>query len=211
MGKGRLTDQHREFVSYYVGQARMNASLAARLAGYSHRSATGLMQLPQVREEIDRVLDELRSENILNKRNRLEVLIDMADRALTIRDRRAAHYQRQLDRGMAVEPGAETGMLLRSPKVAPDGAGGSVVIDEWSYDRALAADLRSTLEHTARELGEWNEKHTVTGANGGPVEVATANSAEQKLLAAIAELADRAGTETPAAQADGGAESGADR
>lgn len=186
----KLTDQQKRFVSYYVGEARGNATLAARLAGYSaHASvASDVRALPQVREEIDRVLDELRAENILNKRNRLEILVEMSDRALAIREARAAHYQGLIEQGHDVEPGAETGMLARSPKAIPTGGGDFEIVDEWSYDRPLAADIRSTLQQTAQELGEWNEKHQITGEDGGAIKIESAATAEQKFFAAIAEL-----------------------
>lgn len=194
MGKvAKLTDQQAKFVAFYVGEARMNASLAARMAGYSiHGSvAHEVLNKPHVRAEIDRVLDELRGENILNKRNRLEILVDMTDRALAIREARAKHYTEAIEAGREVEPGAETGMLCRSPKAIPTGHGDFELVEEWTYDRALASDIRSTLEHTARELGEWNEKHQVTGEDGGAIKIESAETAEQKFFAAIAELVTR--------------------
>lgn len=189
----KLTDQQAKFVSFYVGEARMNASLAARMAGYSAHGSVAheVLNKPHVRAEIDRVLDELRSENILNKRNRLEILVEMSDRALAIREARADHYAQRAQEGHEVEPGAETGMLCRSPKAIPTGHGDFEIVDEWAYDRALASDIRSTLEQTARELGEWNEKHQITGEDGGPLKVESADSAEQKFFAAIAELITR--------------------
>ena len=63
-----------------------------------------------------------------------------------------------------VAPGMETGLVVRSYKVA----GGSMV-EEFTFDAALLKELRGHEEQAAKELGQWTEKRELTGASGSPL------------------------------------------
>ncbi len=70
------------------------------------------------------------------------------------------HIEDQLkelrDRLPTVAPGMETGLIVRSYKVA-----GGQMVEEFSFDAALLKELRAHEEQAAKELGQWTEKSKV--------------------------------------------------
>ena len=75
-----LNDKQRKFVSYYVKDP--NASKAAKLAGYSERSAYNqgkrLLQHPEVIKEIEKQAGKIKNKNILDAKQRMELLSEIA-------------------------------------------------------------------------------------------------------------------------------------
>lgn len=77
-----ITLKQQRFIDAYVGEARFNASEAARMAGYSEKSAArighDLKKTPYIRARIDELLDE----NTLSAPEILRELTDVAMRGL---------------------------------------------------------------------------------------------------------------------------------
>jgi Homeodomain-like domain len=90
-------------------------------------------------------------------------------------DRRRALMERViLERGgapgMADVPGGSTGLLVRRLK----GIGGGEnyeVVEEFEFDAALVRELRETEKQAAQELGQWTERRSYSGPDGGPIPV----------------------------------------
>lgn len=76
--ESKLNDKQERFVLAYIGEARFNGSKAARLAGYSERTAAvqahDLLRKPNVRARIDAFL----AEETLTAREVLTELTDIA-------------------------------------------------------------------------------------------------------------------------------------
>jgi hypothetical protein len=132
---------------------------AARLAEYSAAFAAQMLQ-----------------GRLARKQNRLAALMDLADR------------QQQVIAGMAASkemkdaPGGASGLVTVTFKVLdfgdePKKVGrpskaakakaekdrqfGRKLVKEYEFNGVLSRERRGTLEHIARELGEWEEKSTV--------------------------------------------------
>lgn len=71
-----MTSKERRFVNYYLGKAKGNGTLAARLAGYDHprQLAVRLLSKVNIREAIESTL-------VLEAMDAAEVLSRLADRA----------------------------------------------------------------------------------------------------------------------------------
>jgi hypothetical protein len=203
MTKGdRLSAKQQAFVSYYLGEARMNATKAAAMAGYKTPRQEGarLLSNAVIKAEIEAVLGELRSEGIANKQNRLNDYEEIRRRLWQIADERKAEYEKVEEAtknlpeqgltaifGQRSAPaGGTSGFIVRQVKVIGQGRNQQVV-EEFAADTALANQILAVNRQAAQELGEWSEKKQVTGANDGPIELKVAESAAERFLAWLAE------------------------
>lgn len=62
--KKKLTAKQNTFVDAYLGEAKMNAAQAARIAGYKHPETQGAENLRKLRPYIDEVMDKRHSNAI---------------------------------------------------------------------------------------------------------------------------------------------------
>ena len=111
---------------------------------------------------------ECLSLSIANKFDRLQTLDMLYRKGKQIIQSRAERYSAELAVDDAVNatrrifgdvtpPEAATGMLVRTETV---NASGMKTVN-WSYDNALAKDLKDTEKQAAQELGQWEEKASV--------------------------------------------------
>lgn len=92
---------------------------------------------------------------VAKRHKRLAVLDKLHSKALAVIEARGIE--------MADEaPGAETGLLVKSFKVAGNGPT-SQVITEYAVDVPLMREIRAIEEQAGKELGQWEEKQTITG------------------------------------------------
>ena len=197
----KLTDRERIFIDAYLGDARLNATQAAIMAGYSTKSAAAagsrLKKKRRVAEVIERELSKMRIAGITSRRGRVDALEELYNRKLAIIEARARYWQEKIDQQSespetyisvhdSIAPGAETGLLVRKPVAIGTGRNAQLAY-EWAYDTALDRDLRSNLEHMAKELGEWVTKNEHAGRDGAPIEITTVESARESLLMALIE------------------------
>lgn len=159
------------FISAYIGNARGNATEAARQAGYKGNDVTLAavggenLRKPLIAEAIDVARTAIRAEGIANRQNRVDRLNADWYRMQALRDARALAGDLE---SPDVAPGADTGLLVRQEKPTMHGT-----IVEYAFDRALMAELRATEEQAAKELGQWSEKRELVGADGKAIEVHT--------------------------------------
>ena len=196
---GGLTDKRRAFVSYYLGDARMNATKAATMAGYGSPRAEGarLLANANIQAEIDLALAELRAEGILAKSNRLEDYAELRRRLWAVITDRERTYA---SKGEAIEAaesmftvggssrviGGDSGLVIKKLNVVGTGRH-QRVIEEYQLDTGLIAQMLNVDRQAAQELGEWSERRQISGPNDGPIEVQSAESATEKLLAWLAQ------------------------
>lgn len=62
--KKKLTAKQNTFIDAYLGEAKMNAAQAARIAGYKHPETQGAENLRKLRPWIDKVMNERHSNAI---------------------------------------------------------------------------------------------------------------------------------------------------
>lgn len=62
--KKKLTAKQLTFIDAYLGEAKMNAAQAARIAGYKHPETQGAENLRKLRPYIDKVMNERHSDAI---------------------------------------------------------------------------------------------------------------------------------------------------
>lgn len=159
-----LTIKQERFVAALVGAAKGNATEAARLAGYAGDTRTlqavGAENLskPLIVAAIAEYRSCLKLGSLDTAQQRVDVLLDLAQRFLTVIAERAA------DPGMQDIPGGKTGLVVRQWKGA-----GSQIREEFAPDTALSAEIRATVKQIAQEKGQWSEKSEITGKNGGPI------------------------------------------
>lgn len=66
--KKKLTAKQSTFIDAYLGEAKMNAAQAARIAGYKHPETQGAENLRKLRPYIDKVMGERHTEAIATQK-----------------------------------------------------------------------------------------------------------------------------------------------
>lgn len=66
--KKKLTAKQSAFIDAYLGEAKMNAAQAARIAGYKHPEAQGAENLRKLRPYIDKVMNKRHSDAIATQK-----------------------------------------------------------------------------------------------------------------------------------------------
>lgn len=119
------------------------------------RSIAAWKTQPEFRARIDELVaatrEAVRAEGIANKRNRIALYNEMADKVRQVFTERAA------DPSLAQIPGGKTGLVVRTYKIA--NGRNPVIMEEFAVDTAALAELRQQAKQAAQELGEWVERH----------------------------------------------------
>jgi hypothetical protein len=168
-----LTPRREAFVAYYCGQAKQNASEAARLAGYAKPGQEGhfLLKNPEIAEAIAAFRANIKAEGIANQQNRVDAMNDRWERMVRLIEARAEAY--------ADGPGGHTGLVVGQLKTVKhidttDDDGERVWTQEtWEYtfDAALTKELREVERAAATELGQIISKSEVSGPDGGAIPI----------------------------------------
>lgn len=129
---------------------------------------------------------EIRKHGIAVRENRVRAL----DRRW--RKMRSVIEARGADPTMQDVPGGSTGLMVRTIKRVTvedddEGTKTSRDVEEFAVDTGVLRELREHEKQAAQELGQWAERHELTGADGGAIAVSVFDSALKKIYG------DRAG------------------
>lgn len=103
----------------------------------------------------------LKNKGIVERQNRIDAYNDRWERMQRIIAERSV--------AMADDaPGGATGLLVRLSRTLGRGPD-TQIVEEYSVDTALLAELRATERQAAQELDQWAERRELTGKNGGPI------------------------------------------
>lgn len=91
--------------------------------------------------------------------------------------------------------GGKTGLIVHNVKGVGKGEDFQL-IDLYEVDTGLLKELREHEKQAAQELGQWSEKHELTGKDGGAIEVKV-DDARERLIARLTALAERSETGQP--------------
>ena len=169
--KPKLTDKQRLFVEFYMGQARWNATEAARLAGYSDPEVSGWenKQKPAIQKAISR-----RIETVAMGAD--EVLLRLAEPA-------RASFKPFLVEGSTGElwpdlttEAAQANLHLLK-KIKPKKRVGGPVEDQWVETEVELElhDAQAALVHLGRHHKLFTDKQELAAPDGGPVLTVTIN------------------------------------
>jgi phage terminase small subunit len=154
-----LTGRREAFVAYYCGEAKQNASEAARLAGYANPAEEGyrLLRNDQIAAAVAAFRAEIKARGIAHKQNRLDSYVRDFELTEQVIAARSTAY--------ADAPGGTTGLLvgqLKTDKHVEETDDGEKVSrsDVWEYavDTALLNERLKLRKQIAQELGEWVER-----------------------------------------------------
>ena len=155
-----LTDKQLAFVAAYIGDARGDATEAARIAGYGNATTKpgtlaviGCENLkkPNVAAAIDEWRASVKQRGIASLEYRLNRLDTLERKYFDLIDARAEEH--------ADVPGGSTGLLVRQVKLSPSG----VEVEEYVADTAVTKEIRAIYDDTAKELGQRVDKVNVSG------------------------------------------------
>ena len=175
----KLTGKRSAFVAAFVGEARGNATQAARIAGYAHPGQEGhrLLKIAEIADAVRSDLAQLRREGIAIRQVRVDNLVRRSWLMERVVEARAARYGAMAGEdpetaaaqaAKAVVGGdvpfeATTGLLVEKESVNNNGYRAV----EWSVDVGLLKEMREHEKQVAQELGEWVEKSEIE--TPGPV------------------------------------------
>ena len=183
----QLTLRQARFVAAYIGEANGNAVRAARLAGFRwpEKQAWELLGKPRIVGAIEEHRAAIRAEGIANRQNRVDAQNARWAALQTIVVERAEEAGGERPGG-----GRGTGFLVKQYKQVGQGPAAQLV-EEWAVDKALLSEFRELEEHTARELGQWVEKHDQR--HSGAIDVTALSDDQLTILVEGGVLADDAG------------------
>lgn len=75
---GKLTNKQQAFINYYLGESKMNATEAARLAGYKHPNKQGPENLVKLGAYIQKATEEKRNSAIMKQDEILQLFSSIA-------------------------------------------------------------------------------------------------------------------------------------
>jgi phage terminase small subunit len=157
----KLSAKQEAFVAAYLGSARRNASEAARMAGYSDRTAGSqghdLLKKPEIQAEIQAWREEAKQSAVTDMAHRLNVLDGIEQKLLAVIEARSDAYS-------ATDViGGDTAIVVRQYKMIGSGREAEMV-EEYAVDTATIRELRAVHEQVAKELGQWTERHEHSGS-----------------------------------------------
>lgn len=154
-----LTTKQLTFVAAYVGEARGNATKAARLAGYAKPGQEGhrLLKNADIQAAVAAWRDEIKQSAITTVEYRIARLTELEQRLWGIVDAREAAYA---DTDVI---GGETGIVVRDYKSVGTGPDAQLV-EVYTADTALAKAIQGVYDDVATELGQRADKVDVTGS-----------------------------------------------
>lgn len=148
----------REQAAGLVAAGVLGDEAIAQQAGIGRPQLWRWRQHPEFAARVDALVAEQRAavaaQGIADRQNRVAAQDDRWRRMQALMAARATAYQDG--------PGGETGLIVMQHKALGYGRSQEIV-EEYVLDAALLAELRKLEEHTAKELGQWTEKHDHSG------------------------------------------------
>lgn len=138
----------------------LNHEQICKQSGISVTTLWRYRQHQEFQDRVDEHLAALQAEMlrhaVAKRHKRLSTLNRLHEKALAVIDARAE--------GMKDEDadGADSGLLVKSYKQVGQGPSAQLM-EEFTVDVALMREIRAIEEQAAKELGQWEEKQTITG------------------------------------------------
>jgi hypothetical protein len=154
----KLTAKQTAFLAAYLGEARFNATQAARLAGYRGSDQTlgaighENLKKPEIQGALQEWRDEIRESAITTVEYRIDRLRELEQRLWTVVDERAKLLANDPESG-----GGETGVIVKQYKVVGGGENAQFVT-EYVFDQSVTRELRAIYDDVAKEKGHRVEK-----------------------------------------------------
>jgi hypothetical protein len=174
----KLLHKRREQAAQLVAEDRFPDVRIAEICDISEACLSKWKKRPEFAERV-KELTGIYGERVLKyglarRERRLAVLSEIHDKILTLIDARAR------DAEMAATPGGSTGLLVKTNKFSRVGKT-LQVYEEFRADIGLLKELRAIQEQTARELGQWREKHELSGVDGKGIGIDVSNLSDEQL------------------------------
>ena len=148
-----LTNRQRAFVDAYLGPAHFIATTAAIMAGYSERGAsqqgTMLLRNPKVQAEIRARLDELQSQGMRIRVQRIQALERLLANLRQVQAERAANAMQRREQGEDIPTEALTGLVMEITKTV-----GRTTETYWELDKALVQEQQRLIDQISKESGD---------------------------------------------------------
>ncbi len=176
----KLTDKQKLFADYYIGEANLNATRAARLAGYSAKTAKEIgyenLTKPHISEYIEKRLDEI----ALSSKEVLTVLTNHAKGTIAY----VLEPDGQFDYEQMCKRGADKFLKkLKIKKTIRREKGSDDEIEEITHEFELH-DAQSAAVHIGKARGLFIDRTELTGKGGEPIQHAFMTMEEWKKQAA---------------------------
>ena len=166
-----LTTKQAAFVAAYIGPARLNATKAAVIAGYSPKTAGAIgaenLTKPEIQAVISAWRDEVKQSAITDVSYRVARLHELESKLWDVVDARSEAYRN------TNVIGGDTGIVVLQYKMIGGGENAQLV-EEYQADTALAKAIQGVYDDVAKEMGQRVEKREHSGPDGMPLTVVIA-------------------------------------
>lgn len=151
-----------------VAEDELSDDDIARQVGVSRRTLARWKDLPEfqarVRAHVDELGRTLSKYHIARRDKRVALLQERNNRLHQVVAERAA------DPDMEDVPGGQTGYIVRTFKIVPQGEDEPAkIIPEYAVDTGLVKALGDIERQAAQEAGQWTEKRQLTDGDGAPI------------------------------------------
>lgn len=155
-----MTPQRVAFVAAYIGEARGNASEAARIAGYKHPGQEGhrLLKNDEIASAIQEWRDDVKQRGIANLEYRVNRLDQLEQKYFDLIEARRVAYQ---DDAKVI--GGDTGLVVKQYKMVGGGEN-AMLVEEYVADTAVTKAIQSIYDDVAKELGQRVDKVNFSGS-----------------------------------------------
>ncbi|MGC4107824.1 MAG: terminase small subunit [Thermomicrobiales bacterium] len=186
MNEDKLTPKQRAFVDYYLGEAHFIAQTAAKMAGYADKNAysqgSALLKNPKIQSEIKSRLDDLQSQGMRIRVQRIEALERLLANLREIRDARAAKARERIEWGEDIPIEALSGLMVETTKTY--GSGQNKITEKtWEVDKTLVQEQQRLIDQISKESGDRvADKLQLSGDANNPILVESAKAKLSSLL-----------------------------
>ncbi len=165
----RWTDK-REKAAVDIAEGRLtDAQIAANL-GISRQTLATWKRVPEFQARLSGITEAYRAAVLSHGISLVENRVAAKhDRWLKIKQLILA---RASDPVMLDVPGGDTGLLIRQIKSIGFGKD-SKIVEEFVSDTALLRALNDLEKEAAQDLGQWADRHELSGPGGGPIPIAS--------------------------------------
>jgi hypothetical protein len=159
-------NEHLERAALLVAQDSLSDEKIADELGISrktlHNWKTDAAFVERVNQIVAEIQEKIVARGIAEKQNRIDALNRRHKLMEEVIGARAKNLS-------SVPGGGKTGLLVRQVKGIGKGEQFQV-IEEYAVDTGLLKEMREHEKQAAIEVGQWSEKHELTGKNGGVIE-----------------------------------------
>jgi hypothetical protein len=155
-------DKRRLEAAHHVADGILSLDEIATRCGVNRRTLWSWKENPEFAAKVAELLEDIARQvyrcTITHKLERICRLQEWWDGCQAVKQERSQNPE------TIAMPGGSTGLIAREPKQC-----GTQTVYVGKFDAALVQQMRELAKQAAQEMGQWAEKHELSGPGGEPI------------------------------------------